>query len=182
MPMLSRLVLLALVLSFTAGFTHCQHGDQVALGWRACISNVTWGPDGIRWPVPTPVVNARWSASGLAPPSETVLEVDACGASLMRVVDGEAQRFVARVEPDEIARLHFTLADAGAGDLVGYADCGAITGHGNDTQITFYEPIAQGRALSNSFAFGNCAVEPRADEVARILKNWVDEHFAQNVF
>lgn len=177
-----RLVLLAAVFFFAAGFTHCQYGDQVALGWRACITSPTSGPDGVRWPVPTPVVTARWSTSGLAPPSETVLDVDACGASLMRVVDGKAQRSLARPGPDEIAKLHFALADAGAGDLVGYVDCGATTGREYYTGITFYEPLERGRAVSNSFAFGNCAVESRAAQVARILETWVDEHFAQDVF
>ena len=182
MKRLATASLLGLLLVGPMGASHCEEGDKAAFGWDQCFA--TFSVDGIRGPLPVPVVEARRGYSGLFTPAEVRVEVNTCGASLTRIVDGVAEHIgPARFDPTEVRELHDALAEAGAGEIVGYTDCLATTGHDTRTEITFFEPsLVEGRVWANRFGFGNCGLEPRAGEVVGVLSEWVTEHFGPNLF
>lgn len=176
--------LLGVVLLSTVGVSHCEEGHKRAYSQLVpCITTLTHD-GGIRGPAPDNVVIAMREASGPGYELQAVLEVNTCGASLLRVENGQVERFWARLfDSHDAEELHLALAEAGAGDIGAVADCGAVTSRSYQTSITFFEPLpVAGRALSNSFRLGNCPLDERGVAVLRVLSSWVDEHIGLYLF
>jgi hypothetical protein len=178
MRRIARAALAGFLLLGAMGASHCEEGDDLAFGAATCFAT-NGGAGGLRRALPSTVVEARRWYGGLFPPAEVRVEVTACGASVTWIAGGMAEtRGPIRVAAGEVRALHGALAAAGAGELVGYTDCLASTGHDTRTEVTFIEPsLVPGRAWANRFGFGNCALEPRAEEVVRVLSAWVNERF-----